>query len=160
MGFPSVKLRFLWVGKTRDADLARGIDRYLARLEHYADVEVDVAAEARTTARKPEYQVQHEGKSLMGKLARRGHLFGLDVRGESLSSEAFARLLENSLTAGGGRLQFVLGGPCGLSAEVRARMDRLLSLSPMTLTHEMARLLLVEQVYRALTILRGGPYHR
>ena len=156
-----VKVSFLWVGRTRDADLARGIERYVGRLERYADVSVHVAAEARGAAgARPEYLAGQEGRALMRKLARRGHLVGLDPHGESLTSETFARALESSLTAGGGHVQFVLGGPDGLSPEVRGRMDRLVSLTPMTLTHEMARLLLLEQVYRAFTILRGGPYHR
>jgi 23S rRNA (pseudouridine1915-N3)-methyltransferase len=155
------KLRFLWVGRTREADLARGIDRYLKRLERYADVAVETAPEAPgSAAKRPEDASRHEGKELLRRLAPRGHHLGLDPEGESLTSEGFARMLESSLTTGGGHVQFVLGGPSGLSAEVRERMERRISLSPMTLTHEMARLFLVEQVYRAFNILRGGPYHR
>jgi len=155
------KLRFLWVGRTREADLTRGIERYLKRLQHYADVAVESAPEAPgTSGKRPADAARHEGKELLQRLAPRGHHLGLDPEGDALTSEGFARALESSLTAGGGHVQFVLGGPSGLSAEVRERMERRISLSPMTLTHEMARLFLVEQVYRAFTILRGGPYHR
>ena len=146
------------MGPTRETDLARGIDRYLKRLRHYAEVTVDVAPEAK--GRRDEYVAQQEGAELLRRLAKRGRLVGLDPGGEAHTSDGFARALEIALTAGGGQVQFVLGGPTGLSPEVRERLHGLVSLTPMTLTHEMARLLLVEQLYRAGTILRGEPYHK
>jgi 23S rRNA (pseudouridine1915-N3)-methyltransferase len=77
-----------------------------------------------------------------------------------VTSEELARLLESEMTAGGGHVHFVLGGPSGLSPEVLGQVDRRIALGRITLPHELARLVLVEQVYRAFSILRGGPYHR
>ena len=131
----------------------------MGRIAHYADVAVEVAGEVRG-ARRPEEAARGEREALLRKLATRGLRVGLDPAGEACTSEGFARRMEKMLTAGGGRLQFVVGGPAGLAPPVRERLDGMVSLSPMTLTHEMARLLLVEQVYRAFTILRGEPYHR
>lgn len=156
-----MKVDFLWVGRTRDADLARAIDGYLRRLERYAAVRVETTPDAgRTAGRRPADIAQREGEQLQRRLPDRGRSLGLDPRGEQVTSDGFARLLDGSMTAGGGRVTFVLGGPTGLSPEVRARLDGLVSLTPLTLTHEMARLLLVEQVYRAFTILRNEPYHK
>jgi 23S rRNA (pseudouridine1915-N3)-methyltransferase len=153
------RLRLLWVGRTRDADLARCIDRYVQRLGRYATVEVDVAPEPKGAFR-PEEVMRLEGAALLARLAARGRRLGLDPAGTPVTSEGLARQLEQAFVAGGGQAQFVLGGPSGLAEEVAGALDLRISLSPLTLTHEMARLLLVEQLYRAFTILRGEPYHR
>jgi 23S rRNA (pseudouridine1915-N3)-methyltransferase len=156
-----VYLEFLWVGRTREPDLAAAIDRYRKRLEHYAEVRVRVAADAgRRAGRRPADVARREGEGLLRLLPARGRILGLDPGGRLLTSERFAAMLESELRAGGGRVTFVIGGPTGLAPEVRDRLDRRLALTPMTLTHEMARLVLVEQVYRAFTILRGGAYHK
>lgn len=153
------RIRFLWVGRTRDRDLAQGIERYLERLRRYAEIEVEAVPEPRGGFR-PEEIVRREGEALLARLAPKGRRLGLDPAGEAVTSEGLARLLQRELVAGGGQVQFVLGGPDGLSAAVAGKLDGRVSLSPLTLTHEMARLLLVEQVYRAFTILRGEPYHK
>lgn len=153
------RVRLLWVGRTRDLDLARGIDRYVQRLQRYATVEVDAAPEPRGAFR-PEELVRLEGIALQARLAARGRRLGLDAAGTEVTSEGLARVLEQALVAGGGQVQFVLGGPNGMATEIAATLDQRISLSRLTLTHEMARLLLVEQLYRAFTILRGEPYHR
>jgi 23S rRNA (pseudouridine1915-N3)-methyltransferase len=152
------RLRLLWVGRTRDQDLARGIDRYLKRLQRYATVEVDIAPEPRGAFR-PEELVRLEGVALQARLAARGRRLGLDPAGTEVTSEGLARILEQALVAGGGQVQFVVGGAGGVAQEVRSALHLQISLSRLTLTHEMARLLLVEQLYRAYTILRGEPYH-
>jgi 23S rRNA (pseudouridine1915-N3)-methyltransferase len=153
------RLRFLWVGRTRDPDLDHGIRRYLARLRRYAEVEVTAVREPRGAFPEGE-RLRREGELLRAGLAPRGRRLGLDPAGDAVTSEGLARRLEREMAAGGGQVQFVLGGPCGISPALAADLHGLLSLSPLTLTHEMARLLLVEQVYRACTILRGEPYHR
>ena len=156
-----MKVGFLWVGRTREADLATAIHRYLRRLERYAEIRVDEAPDAgRSAGRRPADIVRREGQELLRRLPERGRRLGLDPSGEGVTSEGLARLLERSLSAGGGQVTFVLGGPTGLSSELRERLDGLVALTPLTLTHEMARLLLVEQVYRAFTILRHEPYHK
>lgn len=154
-------LEFVWVGRTREADLAAAIERYRERLEHYAEVRVRVAPDAgRRAGKRPADVARREGEGLLRLLPDRGRILGLDPGGRLLTSERFAAMLEAEMRAGGGRVTFVLGGPTGLSPGVRDRLDRRLALTPLTLTHEMARLVLVEQVYRALTILRGESYHK
>ena len=137
------------------------MERYLERIRRHAEVAVVVAPEVGDA---PKYSLEHrlsrEAKGILERLPRRGRALGLDATGRQLTSEEFARLLESQLTAGSGRLHFVLGGPSGLSGEVLARMDQRIALGRMTLPHELARLVLAEQVYRAFSILRGGPYHR
>ena len=156
-----MRVGFLWVGRTRDSHLADAIDAYLRRVEHYAEVQTDVAPDAgRKAGKRPDDIARLEGEGILGRLPERGRRIGLDPAGRQLTSEKFARLLGNSLSTGGGQVTFVLGGPTGLTSAVRARLDEQVSLSSLTLTHEMARLLLVEQVYRAFTILRGEAYHK
>ena len=156
-----MKITFVWVGRTRDREMERAMERYLERIRRHAQVAVVVAPEVGDT---PQYSLEHrlerEAKGILERLPRRGRALGLDATGRQMTSEEFARLLESELTAGGGHVHFVLGGPSGLSGEVLQRMDRRIALGRMTLPHELARLVLAEQVYRAFSILRGGPYHR
>jgi len=156
-----VKLGFLWVGRTREPEFSAAIDRYRKRIERHAEVVVEVAPEAgRRAGRRPEDIARAEGRDLQRMLWKRGQHLGLDPAGRAVDSPGMARALEQALNAGGGHVQFVLGGAAGLDPAVRGKMDHLVSLTPLTLTHEMARLLLLEQVYRAFTILRGEPYHK
>ena len=156
-----MKLGFLWVGRTREPEFSAAIDRYRKRIERHAEVIVEVAPDAgRRAGRRPEDIARTEGRDLQKMLWKRGQHLGLDPAGTAVDSPGMARILEQALSAGGGHVQFVLGGAAGYDADVRGRMDRLVSLTPLTMTHEMARLLLLEQVYRAFTILRGEPYHK
>jgi 23S rRNA (pseudouridine1915-N3)-methyltransferase len=156
-----LKITFLWVGRTRDREMAGAMERYLERIRRHAEVSVDVAPEVGDAAQYSlEHRLEREARGILERLPKRGRSLGLDSRGKQLTSEEFARLLETELTAGGGHLHFVLGGPSGLSAGVMERMDQRIALGRMTLPHELARLVLAEQVYRAFSILRGGPYHR
>jgi len=156
-----LKITFVWVGRTRDHEMKCAMERYLERIRRHAQVAVVVAPEVGDA---PQYSLKHrlerEAKGILERLPRRGRALALDAAGQQMTSEEFARLLESELTAGGGHVHFVLGGPSGLSGEVLQRMDRRIALGRMTLPHELARLVLTEQVYRAFSILRGGPYHR
>lgn len=140
-----MRIRIIWAGKTKERPAAEWIEKYLGRLRPFARVEV-----AEVKEEKGGDPVK-EGKRI---LRRTGSYVLLDERGKTLSSEEFARWLE-----GRASVDFVLGGAFGVSGEVREGASETLSLSRMTLTHEMARVVFVEQLYRALTILRGGGYH-
>jgi len=156
-----LKITFVWVGRTRDHELERAMDRYLERIRRHVQVAVVVTPEVGDAPQySPQHRLEREAKGILDRLPRRGRSMGLDSDGRQMTSEEFARLLESELTAGGGQVHFVLGGPAGLSGDVLQRMDRRIALGRMTLPHELARLVLAEQVYRAFTILRGGPYHR
>jgi len=139
-----VKLVVLAVGKLRDRHLATLIDDYVARTRHHLPMEiVEVEDDAALARRWPDG----------------GDVIALEVTGESWSTELFARQLERRMTRGTRTLTFVIGGADGIPAPLSARAGVRLSLSALTLPHRLARLILCEQIYRALSIIRGEPYH-
>lgn len=155
-----MRLEFLFPGKTREGYLAAGIDDFRKRLANYAEVEIKNLKEFKP-GRKPEPLVrQEEGQSLLARLASKTLVVALDPGGHSLSSEELAARLAIWEENGRRHLTFLVGGALGLAPEVLSRADYTLSLSRMTFTHEMARLLLLEQLYRAFSIRAGSGYHK
>lgn len=142
-------IRILAVGKLKDARLAELADDFARRIRPWSDLEI------------VELKDQGPEREAAAMLARLGPATGhgltiaLDERGATASSRELSTLL-----GAHGSLTFLIGGPDGLGPAARARADRVLSLSPLTFTHETARFLLLEQIYRGLAILRGHPYHR
>lgn len=153
---------FLFLGKTRESFLAQGIDEYTKRLKRYAPVEIKVIKEKRGAAGKlPADELKREeGRLLVNHLIQPTLVVALDQGGRRLSSVDFSEQLFQWEDQGQKTITFLIGGPNGLSADVLGRSDLVLSLSDMTLTHEMARLLILEQVYRAYTIKAGTGYHK
>ncbi len=149
-----MKLRVLSIGKDRSGLFQPIVDEYGGRLKHYARLELLELPESKTPDAR-----QREGAVLLGKLKPGEWVCALDERGQHLDSVAFAGALQKCLNLSRDAA-FLIGGDEGLSDEVRARADLVLSLSKMTLPHRLARAVLMEQVYRAFTILRGEPYHR
>lgn len=146
-----MKLRFLWVGKTRSAPAKEMIRDYMERVGHYARVEV---VELR------DRDVEKESEEILSRIGTDSFVVVADERGRDMTSRQFAGLIENHRLAGTRQIIFVLGGHAGVSDGVRQRADLLLRLSRMTLTHEMARVVLVEQVYRAFAIIHDLPYQK
>lgn len=151
-----MKLTFLSVGKDRSGLFAPGVAEYAQRLGHAAKVALVELHESRASGVKAK---DEEGAALLAKLGPRDVLVALDERGKALSSVDFARWLGKQQDTGRD-VAFAIGGDEGLSDAVRAKAGLVLSLSAMTLPHRLARLVLLEQVYRAFTILRGEPYHK
>jgi len=151
-----VRIRILWVGKTRDAAAAGWIDEYRRRLARFCPIEI---VEVRDAAGKGAARSSREGKTLAAKIEKRGLTVALDESGREMSSEELARWLGKTLESRG-EITFLLGGPDGLGDGLAGTAGLTLSLSRLTFTHEMARVLLLEQLYRAFTILEGTPYHR
>jgi 23S rRNA (pseudouridine1915-N3)-methyltransferase len=151
-----VLIRFVWVGRTRDAAAAGWIEEYRRRIGRFCPVEIE---EIRDAAGKGRDRAARESRELASRLSGRGLLIALDERGRELTSEEFAGFLERSLGSHP-ELTFILGGSEGLEGDLVASAGVRLSLSRLTFTHELARVLLLEQVYRAFTILKGTPYHR
>jgi 23S rRNA (pseudouridine1915-N3)-methyltransferase len=154
-----VQLRLLSVGKPRGAECIRLHDDYGARI---ARLGVDYASlwvrETRPGGRYDDDEVRRrEGRELLSRLEGPGGVVALDRKGEAWTSERLASNLERWSPRG---MTFVIGGPTGLHREVVDRAERVWSLSALTFPHELARVLVAEQLYRALTILRGFPYHR
>ena len=149
-------IRLVWVGRTRDAAAAGWIEEYRKRIGRFCPVEIE---EIRDAAGKGRDRAARESRQLLSRLSARGLIIALDERGKEMTSAEFARFLDNSMSAHP-EVTFVLGGAEGLGAGLLEAAGARLSLSRLTFTHELARVLLLEQIYRALTILKGTPYHR
>jgi 23S rRNA (pseudouridine1915-N3)-methyltransferase len=153
-----MKLRVLAVGRDRSGLYAPAVEEYAGRIARYVRFEVVEVPEARKhagTARAKD----EEGEALLARVGAKERVVLLDERGAEETSEAFARRVGRWLERGQD-VALVVGGADGLSGAVRARADETVALSRMTLAHRLARLVLVEQLYRALTILRGERYHK
>ncbi|PLX96998.1 MAG: 50S rRNA methyltransferase [Desulfuromonas sp.] len=154
-----MKLTLLCVGKLSSPWLRDGAEDYQARIRRYLPLNVVELKEEKGGKKGDPRQVRDgEGERLLQRLGSDVPLLVLDENGKGCSSEELAQLLENRMLNGTQELAFVIGGAYGLSDAVKKR-GKLLSLSRMTLTHQMARLLLCEQIYRGLTIIRNEPYH-
>jgi 23S rRNA (pseudouridine1915-N3)-methyltransferase len=147
---------FLFAGKTKEGFIREGLDRYAKLAGHYVPVEVRELKGAPGTDRAD--AVEKEADGIIKRLSPSDRVVVLDEHGKNPDSVSFAKKV-GSLAETGGRVVFVAGGPFGISDRLRERADTLLSLSKMTFTHEMARLVLLEQVYRAFTIIKGKTYH-
>jgi 23S rRNA (pseudouridine1915-N3)-methyltransferase len=153
-----MRLRLIWVGKTRSEPLRSLVDDYLRRLSRFARCEV---TELREGAGADDRAVlAEEGKRIADAIPAGSFVVLLDVEGRQWSSQELAAELERWQNEGRREVAFVVGGHLGVSEEVRARADVRWSLSRLTLTHEMARVVLAEQLYRGFTILRGLPYQK
>jgi len=155
-----VKLIVAAVGAPRDAALAAAIREYETRAARYWPLEVREAKAGAARGQAPDLARAKEGERLLALLPPAAHVVACDVGGTAMSSEEFAAWLQRVRERAGPDLVFLIGGAFGLSDAVRARATRRLSLAPWTLPHELARLVLAEQLYRAGTILRGEPYHK
>ncbi|HEX9024368.1 MAG TPA: 23S rRNA (pseudouridine(1915)-N(3))-methyltransferase RlmH [Geobacteraceae bacterium] len=152
-----MKIRVLWVGKTQEEWVRRGIDEYAARIRRYVPLEIAEAREEKGAA--PEAMREKEGERLGRLLPKNARLVLLDERGEELTSPAFAAFLGRSRDSGVTELCFAIGGAYGVSDAFRKRADRVMALSAMTFTHQMVRTFLLEQIYRGFTILNNEQYH-
>lgn len=153
-----MKVRLLSVGRDRSGLFEPAVQEYASRLTHYCRFELVEIPEVKK-AKDPAAAVQAEGQAILERLKPGELLVALDERGRSLDSRALSQQLGRLLQQGRD-LAFCVGGAEGLTDLVRQRATLLLSLSAMTLPHRLARLVLVEQLYRAFTLLRGEPYHR
>lgn len=150
----------LTIGKTVTSYLSAGIEEYCKRLKRYTPYSIISLPDPRNVRNLTEQQRKDaEGSLLLQELTSADYVVLLDERGKEYTSIAFADFISKRMLSGKKRLIFVVGGPYGFSQPVYDRADSLLSLSKMTFNHEMVRLFFTEQVYRAMTILRGEPYH-
>ena len=148
------------MGRTRDAAIAQAAERYAARIPHYMPFELRCLPDVKTSRATTEArQKEDEGKAFLAAVSPGDFVVLLDERGRQLGSRDFAGLVQRKSTELQRNLVFIIGGPYGFSPEVYDRADMLLSLSAMTFPHELVRLFFVEQLYRAMTIMRGEPYH-
>lgn len=152
-----MEIVLMCVGRTGSGFISTGLEEYMRRLERYVPFRLTELPETRAADRG--HQKTAEGKLFLGKLQPSDYVILLDERGKEYTSEGFAAQLQKRLASGRKRLVLCIGGPYGFSQEMYDRADGMVALSKMTFTHDMARLFATEQIYRAMTILRGEPYH-
>ena len=153
-----MRLRFVWIGRTRNEHVRALVTDYMGRLARFVRCEV---TELRESAGRDERAIlTEEGKHITDALRADAYVVLLDIEGRVWSSPELAAELERWQTRGLKEVAFIVGGHLGVASELKARADARWSLSRLTLTHELARVLLVEQLYRAYTITRGLPYQK
>ncbi len=139
-----MKVRIVWVGKTKNPQITKLCTDYAARIKHFLPLEM----------------VETKGDKISGLLGSSDRVVALDPKGKPWTSEQLANFLQQHMTSDPRRLSFVIGDYAGLSPEVKQRADVQWSLSPLTFTHELARILVLEQLYRALSIIHHLPYSK
>ena len=153
-------IELLTIGKTSIGFVENGIGEYTKRLKHYIPYSIRSLPDVKNASRMDQTrQKEAEGQKIIDSLTPSDFVVLLDERGKQYSSVEFSSFIEKQMLSGRRKTVFVVGGPYGFSKEVYERADSLLSLSKMTFNHEMVRLFFTEQIYRAMTILRGEPYH-
>ena len=155
-----MKLRFVWVGKTRQAPARAMVEEYLGRVRRFAPVAVTQVRDRDDVGGDPRQIIEREGEDILSRVGGDPYVVALDERGREMDSFQLAEFIEKHRLGGTKQVTFVVGGHSGLSEAVRRRAGLVLALSRLTLTHEMARVLLVEQVYRAFTIIHDLPYQK
>jgi 23S rRNA (pseudouridine1915-N3)-methyltransferase len=159
-----VNISIVTVGKLKEKYLKMGIDEYLKRLNAYAKVEVIEVADEKAPEELSESEMiqvkQKEGERILAKISQDTYVIALAINGKMQSSEELADTLDKLATYGKSKIAFIIGGSLGLSDEVLKRSNEQLSFSKMTFPHQLMKLILVEQIYRAYRINRGEPYHK
>lgn len=155
-----MKITFIVIGKTNQSALIQLIDDYQRRLKHYTNFESLTILELKNSKNISEKeQKDKEGELIIKQLEQGDEVILLDEKGKEYTSVAFSEFIAKKMMSSNKRMVFVVGGPYGFSENVYARANGLISLSAMTFSHQMIRLIFVEQLYRAFTILKGEPYH-
>ncbi len=159
-----MNISLLTIGKLKEKYLKQGIDEYLKRLTAYAKVDVielpDEKAPEQLSDIEMEQVKNKEGERLLAKISPDTYVIALAIEGKQRSSEELAEMIDKLATYGKSKIAFVIGGSLGLSKDVLNRADEKLSFSKMTFPHQLMRLILLEQVYRAYRINRNEPYHK
>jgi 23S rRNA (pseudouridine1915-N3)-methyltransferase len=156
-----MKFRLIQGGSHPDAELAALAEKYLNRIKHFFPIEVvEVASERGRQAQSDVAIMRAQSARLLAAIPDRGYVVVLDERGQLLDSLKFAKWIERLTIDSPHGVNFVIGGDVGFDDSVRKRADKLLALSPMTLPHQFARVILLEQLYRACTLMRNISYHK
>jgi len=155
-----MKITLLVIGKTDTAYLTEGINEYVKRINHYINFEIEVIPDVKKSKNMiVEQQKNLEGELIISKNLPGKELHLFDEKGKKFTSREFAGFLEKKMASGLKELILVVGGPFGFSSKVYENASSKISLSQLTFSHQMVRLMCVEQIYRAFTILKGEPYH-
>lgn len=158
-----MKINVVAAGKIKEDYIYNGINEFITRLQPYCRVEILEVSDERIPKNASGAEIEmvkaREGERILERLPEDSYLIVLDRRGKPMTSEGLAKSINNLQVRGVSEISFIIGGALGLHKDVLDRADYILSFSHMTFTHQMIRLILLEQVYRAFKILRGEPYH-
>lgn len=156
-------IQIIQIGKSKHNFIHEAISEYMKRLEQFAKVEIKILREAHVSVSANKQQrtkaVEEEGKTILNALPKKTYLVALDEKGKSMDSIQFGQMIKRIKDFEGGNLTLIIGGPFGLSEHVKSKADLILSFSEFTFTHEIIRILLLEQIYRAFTIIINKTYH-
>lgn len=156
-----MNINIVAVGKMREKYIKSGIEEFLKRIQPYSSVKIiEIEAETAKSDEQIKKAMFTEGQKILNILSDNAYIVVMDISGKKLNSEEFASKIQNINTKGINQLIFIIGGAFGLDEEVKKRADFSLSLSDMTLPHQLARLFLLEQIYRAFKIINNEPYHK
>ncbi|MBO7672815.1 23S rRNA (pseudouridine(1915)-N(3))-methyltransferase RlmH [bacterium] len=156
-----MNIKIIALGKIKEQFLKDGIDEFLKRLRLYCPVEiVELPPIEITDENLTEKVLNQEAEMILSKIKSDSYVITLEIMGKTLSSEEFSDKISEIINSGVSELVFVIGSSCGLSRKVSERADFKLSMSKMTFLHQFARLILVEQIYRAFKIMKGEKYHK
>ncbi len=155
-----MKIKLLVIGKTDSDIFNKGIDDYMKRLKHYLPFDISIIPDLKKTKNLSEsQQKQKEGELILSFLKPGDFIVLLDENGKEYASVDFSKFIQKQMISGLKNLIFIVGGPYGFSDEVYKKANSKISLSRMTFSHQMVRLIFTEQLYRAMTIIKGEPYH-
>ncbi len=156
-----MKIKIIALGRIKEKFLKEGIDEFLKRLTPYSAVEV---IELSPVEIKDEHLIERaldeEGEKILSYIKPQSYVITMEIKGKELSSEEFAEKIVELTNDGQGEIVFVIGSSCGISKNVSARANLKMSMSKMTFLHQFARLILIEQIYRAFKIIKGETYHK
>ena len=158
-------IKIIAVGKIKEKFYKDAIDEYLKRMQAYNKVEIievaDEMAAENLSEKELEQVKEKEGERILGKISKEDYVVSLEILGKQMDSIEFAKFIENEMAEGFGRnLVFIIGGSNGLAKEVSQRSNKKLSFGKMTYPHQLMRVILTEQIYRAYRIINGHPYHK
>lgn len=160
-GFFDMNIKIIVIGKTKEQFLQQGEKYFQQRLRHYCQLDWIIIKDEKIAANKAEQTIkQKEAERILNRISKGAIIIALDRTGDQMSSEELAELLQHQMNEGVGEITFIIGGALGLEPGILKKTTKILSLSRMTFTHEMSRLILLEQLYRAFTILKGTKYHK
>lgn len=159
--YQKMKIKIIALGKIKEKFLKEGIDEFLKRLTPYASVEIiELSPIEIKDEHLTERVLDEEGDKILSHIKPQSFVITMEILGKQFSSEEFAKKINSLTNEGQSEIVFVIGSSCGLSKKVSARSNLKMSMSKMTFLHQFARLLLIEQIYRAFKIIKGETYHK
>jgi 23S rRNA (pseudouridine1915-N3)-methyltransferase len=154
-----MKHEIVFIGKTKDSFIQNGIVEYSSRLKHYTNIQITILKD-KSSGRSARVAIENQGQQMLSAVPQGAVIVALDSRGQQFTSESFSKKIVNWELSSVKQVTYLIGGPDGISETILKSAGLVLSFSKMTFTHDMVRMLLIEQLYRAYTIKNGEKYHK